>query len=298
MNEQPLATVIRRLDPRTLRLLPLNARFMRQETYARLVANIRADGCLTSTPLCWPDPDDGGRLLVLSGNHRVQASIDAELELIDVMVADQDLSRARRVAIQLSHNALEGEDDPALLRQLYDELDAVDWKLYAGFDDAQLKLLAEVKIGSLAEANLAFATITLVFLPDEAARVLEVFEEVRKDLRRADARWLNRMAEYDRLLDSLSEAADASGITNTATALGAVLDIYLRHRQDLALLYAGADPKSDRRVPLSSVLGTDRVPLATAQRLASALARVSGDLPPGQPWLALDRLLEQPPHAA
>ena len=48
---QTINTRIVRLDPNTLKLLDLNARYMRHETFARLVENIRQDGGLTgNTP--------------------------------------------------------------------------------------------------------------------------------------------------------------------------------------------------------------------------------------------------------
>ena len=57
-----------------LTLLEKNARFMRGATFARLVANIKADGCLTSVPLVG---HVDGKLLVASGNHRVPAAMKA-----------------------------------------------------------------------------------------------------------------------------------------------------------------------------------------------------------------------------
>lgn len=73
-----ITTRIERMDPKALKLLERNARFMRQETYARLVDNVRRDGRLTSVPFAIREPD--GRYLVLSGNHRTMAAIDAGLE--------------------------------------------------------------------------------------------------------------------------------------------------------------------------------------------------------------------------
>ena len=45
-----MQTKIITTDPKRIRLLELNARFMRHETFARLVANIKKDGDLTQTP--------------------------------------------------------------------------------------------------------------------------------------------------------------------------------------------------------------------------------------------------------
>ncbi|MGH9299068.1 MAG: ParB N-terminal domain-containing protein [Acidimicrobiales bacterium] len=151
MTEPGIRTRLIRLDPRQLRLLDTNARFMRHETFTRLVENIRNDGCLTQIPFAWLDPADG-RYLVLSGNHRVLAAIDAGLDEIDCQVTDDELPRARRVAIQLSHNAISGEDDPALLKQLYEELQELDLLVYSGLDDKMLDLLEKVEIDSLGRA--------------------------------------------------------------------------------------------------------------------------------------------------
>ena len=43
-------TRIIEIDPRELKLLKMNARFMRHEEFQRLVANIKRDGQLTSAP--------------------------------------------------------------------------------------------------------------------------------------------------------------------------------------------------------------------------------------------------------
>ena len=54
-DDAPLNLRRETVDPRTLTLIDVNARFMRKETFDRLVANVRRDGALTSTPLVWDD---------------------------------------------------------------------------------------------------------------------------------------------------------------------------------------------------------------------------------------------------
>lgn len=63
------------VDPQKLTLLKDNARFFKRETFRQLRDNIAADKRLSSVPLCYRHDD--GHLEVLSGNHRVQASIEA-----------------------------------------------------------------------------------------------------------------------------------------------------------------------------------------------------------------------------
>jgi hypothetical protein len=107
-------------DPSAIKLLSKNARYMSHEMFENLVSNIKRDGALSSMPLCYREPD--GTLLVLSGNHRVQAAAQAGLKQILVMVIDKELTREEQVAVQLSHNAIDGKDDPPMLKQLWDEI--------------------------------------------------------------------------------------------------------------------------------------------------------------------------------
>ena len=107
-----------------LKLLEKNARYMKGPQFERLVENIRRDGVLTSFPLVHRE---GKALEVISGNHRVSAAIKAGIEESDVIEVTTPLTRQQFVALQLSHNAIAGQDDPNILRSLYDELD-FGWK--------------------------------------------------------------------------------------------------------------------------------------------------------------------------
>lgn len=300
-----LSTRVVRLDPARLKLLERNARYMRQEVFARLVANIQQDGALTSLPFAWrvhddatgiPLTDEQGEPLyeVLSGNHRVKAARAAGLRAIDVLVTDEYLPPARRRAIQLSHNALVGEDDPALLKALYEDIDDVDWRLYAGLDDRQLGLLGRVTVAALSEPNLDYQEIGLVFLPDEAESARRVWQTVKEGLH-YDEVWLARWAEYERALDALEVAGAAYGVRNTATALLVVLEVFSRHLDELRegwLDEEGQPVEAKRRVPLETVLGTTQVPAATAAALERVVQKLLGAGQIRQRWEVLEHLLD------
>ncbi|WP_282702692.1 hypothetical protein [Streptomyces sp. CC219B] len=70
----------------------------------------------------------------------------------------------------MKHRAIPGEDDPATLKTLYEELEGVSMRLYSGLDDKTLDLLDEVSVPSLAEANLDFATVHRVPAGREGGR--------------------------------------------------------------------------------------------------------------------------------
>lgn len=48
-----METEIIKINPKDIKLLKLNARYMKPEEYQKLVANIKKDGQLTSVPFCY-----------------------------------------------------------------------------------------------------------------------------------------------------------------------------------------------------------------------------------------------------
>jgi ParB-like nuclease domain len=275
------------------RLLEVNARWMKHETFHALVENVKADGCLTSVPLALLDADGG--YTIVSGNHRVRAAIEAGVEEAQVMHIDELLPHDRRLALQLSHNAIEGEDDPAILKQLYESIDDISWRDYAGLDDKTLDLLEQVTLGSLGEANLDFETLTITFLPGEMDEAARVFAKAR-DLATGST-WLADLADCERTFAALANGADSADVTNQAVALKVLLDLAEAHFEDLAdrwwdakaqELRAGRKPM--RYVPLVTMLGSDRVPPQVAAVVKRAVDKMQsrGEITHG--WQALEFL--------
>lgn len=264
MADQPRFRVEpKRLKLNEVKLLEVNARFMKHSTFELLVDNLRRDGQLTSTPLAWWN---GEQYEVLSGNHRVDAGRKAGIEDALFLCIDDDLTESERIALQISHNAIEGEDDPAILRQLYDAIESVDAKAYAALDDETLALLADVKPITISEAGLRFLNLALVFLPDEVEEAEKSFQEARDIIRANDVTWLQAWREYDIFLDSLDLAQGALGVRNTAVALMAMVRIFRAHLDDLQEPMGLLD--DHEWVPLAVALGGDRIPHALAKRIA------------------------------
>ena len=278
-------------DPRDLTLLDVNARFMRHEQFQRLVANIREDGHLTSAPLVWHDAETDRRI-VLSGNHRTKAAVEAGLTTIFWLEITDPLPRQRQIALQLSHNAIAGEDDPATLKALYEELEDVSLRLYSGLDDKTLELLEEVTVPSLAEANLDFATVQIVFLPEEKEAAEQALEAARKTAS-ADARWLARIEQYEGVLDALDTVKGAHNIGNVAAAVAILLAVIERHLGELAEGWYDPDAQTAKRkgtAPIETVLATRTMPADAAAVVQRAIDRMErdGDIEAGQRWRALE----------
>lgn len=286
-----METRIIEINPRELKLLKLNARYMRHEEYQKLVANIKRDGQLTSAPFACKDGDG---YLVLSGNHRTQAAIAAGLETIPCIVTDDELSEDQRVSIQLSHNALAGKDDPFILKELYDSILDLSWKEYSGLDDKTLEMLDKMSSQSLSEANLQFQTLSMVFLPDELADAQKVIEAAKDAAKNADATWLTKRSQYDDWLDAQESVQASHGIKNVATSVDLILKIFMQNITQLQESYER--PEDDKKwVPLETVVGRSKIPAKSAKILAKAMQKIQGaeNLKKGELWRGLEILAEK-----
>ena len=292
--DQPLKSLhIEYLDPTTLVLLTKNARFMPYERFQRLVENVRRDGALTSVPLARLLPD--GRYEVLSGNHRTQAAIDVGLDRIAVMCIDDPLEVDRALGIQISHNAIDGEDDPAILKELYDSIEEVDWRGYAGLDDATLDLLEKVEPLPLSQASLSFTTMTLAFLPTEIPELTEAFERAREQIA-SDQTWLVSMGDYDKAMDALASVAGAHNVVNQAIAFRLLVELASANFDQLISGWWDEHlgvPKNPRAwVPIEAIVGLGQLPPDAAGVLRAALDKMveAGDLDPKKLWQGLELL--------
>lgn len=262
-------------DPAGLKLLEENARFMPYDVYQALVAQVRKDGVLQQWPFVYFDKKSGVRT-VLSGNHRVQAAMEAGLAQIDWTECDEPLSRDEQLRIQLAHNAVVGEDDPVVLARIYASIEDVEEKLATGLDDAALALMFKTATDGMAEARLDFTSLQIVFLPEEYERAEDALIEARK-LSPGDRTWLARLDQHNGVLQALEDARESAHVINAAAGMDILLDVWDAHRTDLQgnwltehgeLRGNGRDP-----VPTTSLFGV-AVSAADGQIIAKALTKM------------------------
>ena len=203
-------------------ILPVdkNAHYMSKRVYDQLVANIKRDTNLSSLPFCWRRPD--GQLVALSGNHRTQAAAAAGVPLILTLYTDVDLSRAQQRAIQLSHNALVGQDNPSTLRELWQEVDALELKVYSGLDEHLLETMEPINVARINEAALRFEELTLLFMASEIDRIKDVLARLGAQ---SKPRFAAKYEDFDRFFEALLSFKEATGIVNTATAFMALIEL-------------------------------------------------------------------------
>jgi hypothetical protein len=213
---------IQEVNPSKIRLLKKNARYMPKIQFEQLCNNIKRDGFLSSTPLCHTLKD--GSLEVLSGNHRVEASREAGLDKISVMVLPEELGKSRKIAVQLSHNSLAGRDDEQILASLWADLADMEDAEYSGLDTETIERLEAIEFSAFNAAQVPSEAILLWFIPEEVERVDALIEECEK-LTLADSIYLAPMECYERVFDAIVKTKRVKNIKNTAVAFMKLVEL-------------------------------------------------------------------------
>lgn len=246
-----LAIYLVHLD--ALREQDKNARVMSPSKFERLVANIGNDARLESLPLCVAKKAIGGDHLefhIISGHHRTRAARKAGLKEIHVLVHEGDLSRDEIVAKQLAHNALNGEDDAQVLKELFEEIEAIDERLYSGISDDEFKNLTAPKI-DMEEIgmNFDYEVVEMIFLKSDFEKYDELLQTLNKD---AKLEYVDH-AQYERFKATVRKVFNRDDVRNATAAIVRMMDIvddfYKNADAELskkAAELAGDTPKNDK----------------------------------------------------
>jgi hypothetical protein len=257
-----LITRIVRCKLRDLKLLEKNARYMKAPVFNQLVENIRKDGVLTSVPTI-----HNGE--VLSGNHRVQAGIKAGiletdcLEIVGQIGEGQRvamLQRERRVAIQLSHNAISGDDDPNLLNELYSSL-PLEEQLYSGLTEEALKINEQLELASLSLGATNYQELQLLFLPAE----MEAFKDLVLRLEKRSPKqskipvMVASTEDYNQFFDAVVATKTKLNVLNTAIAIRmmAVLAVERLEQIEEEAARAASKPVAEECAPPSMAIDSE-----------------------------------------
>jgi len=208
------------VQPTELSLLKQNARFFKKETFKQLVENIKKDQRLSSVPLCIKE---GDKLVVLSGNHRVKAAVQAGIEHIMVMVILEELSESRKIAIQLSHNALVGEDDANIMADLWAKIKDIKDKLYVGLSSDVLSELEDIKFVTFSTPSVATKSISFLFTVDEKEKLDLVIEDLKKITSREIV--VFPLAQFEAFFNLIQGFKKSENIKNGSLAMVKIIDI-------------------------------------------------------------------------
>lgn len=230
----PIETQQYNIDPRQLIRLAThdNARYMTAEQMGQLTANLRRDGSLTSAVLVYKMNPAQDELTVLSGNHRAEAAIAAELDTIPVIEITTRLSPARLRAIQLSHNAITGQDDLNILLKLYEEL-PLEEKLYSGLTDDDFEALQPLDLSGLSVGQPEYQSVELLFFPSEQEAFSQLLQSLKLNERVKDRFWLADLRDFDAVFDAVVGTKETKNIHNTALAFRAMAQLALERLEQL-----------------------------------------------------------------
>jgi len=211
------------VKPEELVLLKENARFFKREVFRQLRDNIKADKRLSSTPLCYQHSD--GRLEVLSGNHRVQASVEAGIEHIIVMVVTEELEKSKRIAIQLSHNALVGEDDKNILANLWAQMESVTDQLYSGLDSEVADSVKDVELVDFTTPKIPARMVTFMFTDGEKEQLAAILELLADTAKKSSVVYVCPSEHYQPFVQLIADTKDAEKIRDSSLAMQCLLGV-------------------------------------------------------------------------
>ena len=231
------------VNPAELNLLDKNARYMKAEQFQALVENVKKDGNLSSLPLCYRE--NSGKLLVLSGNHRTMAARQAGLEQILVMVVADEKTDDEKVGIQLSHNAICGQDDLVILKELWESIQNVQARLYAGLDSETIKSLEGIKFAAISEQRLQYKLANFMFLPEEIEDLDQLLKETAVAFS-GDVVYLAHLNTFDAFFDLVVKIKKRCQIKNSAAAFLKLLELARVGLEEM-MHEEGADGSPDKQ---------------------------------------------------
>jgi hypothetical protein len=180
---------------------------MDKATFDRLKGNIEKDGRLESLPLGYikKNPSGNEEFYIISGHHRIRAARSVAVKVIFVMVFDMELTDDQIVSKQLAHNAIVGESDPQVLKQLFEGIKDLDQKIASGVRDSDFD---KMKFRAIAADDISvdyeFRTVKLMFLPVQ----LDKFDKVIAQMLEHEQVLVAKMEEFEPFAKALREVSE------------------------------------------------------------------------------------------
>jgi hypothetical protein len=122
-----------------------------------------------------------GKYLILSGNHRIKAAIKAKQRRVLILFGlEADFDKNRSLALQLSHNAVVGQDDPIILQDIYSDIDDLLYKEYTGIVDEILQSIKPVELADLPQPEIPLHELRFVFCQADREYVQRVLAQLER----------------------------------------------------------------------------------------------------------------------
>ena len=256
--------VIAKVLSENIREQDINARIMKTEMQRQLTDNIKKRGQLESLPFC-ALTQDGTRVEIISGHHRIRSGKDAGLKEFFVILDTSGLSRSKITAKQIAHNAISGFDDKATLRELAKMLDDVDDMIesYAG---KEILGSPEGELEKYLSPTIKFEwkNILFLFLPHQIKDLEALIEATKKFS--PDYVGVSRLEEYEPFIKALAKYQQVADVKNVSAAVHSMTK--------LALQMLSGYASETKWVQLTSLFGGSAISQEEADVIGSAIKKM------------------------
>ena len=223
-------TAIYKADIDDLREQDKNARVMTPQKFDRLSFNIKSHG-LESLPLCALNvSQERSELLIISGHHRVRACRQAGLKTLHCIVIERNMTKDEIISKQLSHNALNGEDNKEILRELYEEIEDANWKIETGLAEKELAFQKQdIKVDDM-NFDFDFELIQIAFLQTQKEKFDNVIKLLESDAKVYEAD-LKVFERFKRALTKASKNDNIRSITAIIVRMCEIVEQYYKEQK-------------------------------------------------------------------
>lgn len=272
--------VVARLDINLVREQDKNAHLMKPEMFRQLHENIKNRGALESLPFCALTD----KIEVISGHHRLRAAKEAGLKEIIILLDVTGLTRSQIASKQLAHNAINGFDDPSMLKEIAKLITDVDDLIesYIGKDilgepQAELEKLLSPMV------DFDFKQIQFVFLPHQIEDLNALVKRAGGSFEFIGAGYID---QYKKLLETMQKYQTFKNIHNIGGAIHVMINVANKEMED-----AGYTEDADW-TSVSHLFGSAAIPVEIAEVVRKAMDKMKkeGEINEHSRWKALEIL--------
>lgn len=222
MNKWKIATDV---PMEMIEMTEVNANHMEDESFNRLCENIKKTGGLSSMIATFKRKKDG-KYVIISGNHRYKACLRLGWSKMNILYADEDeISNDEKIALQLSHNNLHGEDNKNILKRLFDEIQSIDFKQVSNVDINDFATIDVDAVSSIVPLSEHYP-VSLILYDDDIRNIEELFGLIEEKENECEKIILaNGKGVQDEFLDLMTKMRKEYSIKSTSVSFSKILEL-------------------------------------------------------------------------
>lgn len=275
--------VVARVEINLIREQDKNAHLMKPEMFRQLHENIKKRGGLESLPLCALTD----KIEVISGHHRLRASKEAGLKEIIVLLDITGLTRSQIAAKQLAHNAINGFDDPSMLKEIAKMITDVDDMIESFIGkDVIGEPLAELEKLLAPMVDFDWKQLQIVFLPHQLKDLELLVSKTQGNVDYIGAAYID---QYEQLMETLSKYQNFKNVKNLGTAIHSMICLANAEMEESE--YDG----TQEWVTLSHLFGSAAIPQSLNETMKKVFEKMKkqGEITEKTKWKSLEVLANQ-----